>query len=100
MTSSAFTMGTALSPSVSGNDATYTNVPKGFYGLKFTSDSAGATITYSSAYFTCPYDLTFVDSKKVFFFCRHLVNVHQVLALQAHQCGTRQFYNGSCNNVS
>ena len=54
-----------------------------------------------------PYPAGYSDYHGVFAGCTpnpsisgNLINVHAAYAIQAHACGTRQFFNGSCQNVA
>ena len=96
--------------SLSGSSPTYTYTAtaSGFYFLEHRSTNPpnNYTISYQSQGYICPYDSTYTDVYKTFVPCRFAPpnpeNAHQAYVIQAHACGTRQYFwnNETCMNVN
>lgn len=102
-----FNNNNTLNPESLSNSNTYTtsfvNVSAGYKylapGWSGTNGDLNATITYTTDPYVCPFASTYIDYYGTFSGCSSAASSHQAYTIQAHQCGIRQFFNGTCNNV-
>ena len=88
------------------NVITYSNLPAGFYGVRFIYFTTSGSASFQSHSYGCPVNKAYdISSRCAFDPCTGTMlftgktNLHQAYVIKAHGCGTTQFYNGSCHNV-
>ena len=90
------------------NPVTAQNYVAGYYRIHYQGNEN--TGTYVSKFYTddyfCPYPSGFHDVYGVFAGCTanpsvsgELINLHAQYVIQAHGCGVRQYFDGTCKNV-
>ena len=80
---------------------------KGFYRIHYGTTVGSFTSKFYTDAYHCPFPSGFYDVHAVFAGCTpnpsvsgELINLHAQYVIQAHACGVRQFFNGTCNNVN
>ena len=95
-------------PPFSGNSPVTLSLKAGYHRINY--DGAATSGSYTGNFqtdpYTCPFTSLFFDTYGVFSGCTLspsvsgvLINLHAQYVIQAHACGVRQFFNGTCNNV-
>ena len=94
----------SLAPSTSTVSATGTysvqtpEVQAGYSVIVYSFPALTPTVSYESDPYPCPFASTYLDYYGTFKACVR-GNAHQEYVIQAHSCGIRQYFDGSCKDV-
>ena len=83
---------------------TMTNADARYYEVTWNMTTGTYSLTYQTDTYLCPFSSIYSDVHGVFNGCTPSDavpgNIHAAYVIQAHACGSRQFFNGTCNDVS